>query len=87
MPNLAVPSALPTDLPLFAGVPREKVPRIVLKCLNAMLSTYRKGERILSRGETGRCTGYLCEGRALYSRATTTGAIAPSTASSTPARS
>ena len=64
MPNLAVPSALPTDLPLFAGVPREKVPH-VLKCLNAMLSTYRKGERILSRGETGRCTGYLCEGRAL----------------------
>ena len=42
MPNLAVPSALPTDLPLFAGVPREKVPH-VLKCLNAMLSTYRKG--------------------------------------------
>lgn len=64
MPDLAAPSALPTDLPLFAGVPREKVPH-VLKCLNAMLSTYRKGERILSRGETGRCTGYLCEGRAL----------------------
>ena len=64
MPDLAAPSALPTDLPLFAGVPREKVPH-VLKCLNATLSTYRKGERILSRGETGRCTGYLCEGRAL----------------------
>ena len=40
MPDLAAPSALPTDLPLFAGVPREKVPH-VLKCLNATLSTYR----------------------------------------------
>ncbi|MEI3231958.1 MAG: Crp/Fnr family transcriptional regulator [Gordonibacter pamelaeae] len=56
-------AALPADLPLFEGVPVEKVPH-VLSCLNATLATFSKRERILGRGETQRSTGYLCEGRA-----------------------
>lgn len=54
---------LPVDLPLFEGVPQDKVSH-VLTCLNASLVTHDKHERILERGETTRCTGYLCEGRA-----------------------
>lgn len=60
MPDL---TTLPADLPLFEGVPIEKVPH-VLSCLNATLVTFGKRERILGRGETQRYTGYLCEGRA-----------------------
>ena len=56
-------AALPADLPLFEGVPVEKVPH-VLSCLNATLVMFSKRERILGRGETQRSTGYLCEGRA-----------------------
>ncbi|MEG2948994.1 MAG: Crp/Fnr family transcriptional regulator [Raoultibacter sp.] len=54
---------LPADLPLFEGVPQDKIPH-VLACLNASLVTYDKRERILERGETTHGTGYLCEGRA-----------------------
>ena len=56
-------AALPVNLPLFEGVPAEKVPH-VLSCLNATLATFSKHERILGRGEAQRSTGYLCEGRA-----------------------
>lgn len=60
MPDIAT---IPTDLPLFEGVPAEKVPS-VLKCLNATLAVFGKQELIFERGETGHWTGYLCEGRA-----------------------
>lgn len=51
------------DLPLFDGVPKEKVPH-VLQCLNAALSRYRKGERICRGGEKQKRCSYLCEGTA-----------------------
>lgn len=54
---------LAVDLPLFDGVPREKVPH-VLKCLNASLAHYSKGERIYRGGEQQRRCSYLCEGTA-----------------------
>mgnify|MGYP000320299135 CR=1 FL=1 len=40
-------AALPVNLPLFEGVPAEKVPH-VLSCLNATLATFSKHERILA---------------------------------------
>lgn len=56
------PIEISFDLPLFEGVPREKIPR-VLSCLNATVSTYEKGECAFPR-DTGRTvTGYLCSGR------------------------
>ena len=52
---------LAADLPLFDGVPKEKLPH-VLKCLNAQIAHYGKGERICRGGEEQRRTVYLCEG-------------------------
>lgn len=54
---------LAVDSPLFDGVPKEKVPH-VLKCLNAAVFSYRKGERICRNGEQQRHCFYLCEGTA-----------------------
>lgn len=56
-------AAIPPGLPLFEGVPTDKVPH-VLKCLNAALVTYGREERIFGRGEIGRRTAYLCDGSA-----------------------
>lgn len=56
-------SELAVELPLFDGVPKDKVPH-VLKCLNATLSHSIKGERICKAGEQQRRCSYLCEGTA-----------------------
>lgn len=52
-----------TDLPLFEGIPEGKIPH-VLKCLNATVVEYGRGDRIFARSGDGEKTGYLCEGRA-----------------------
>ena len=44
---------IPLNLPLFEGVPPEKVPH-VLKCLNATIATFESKERILAQGEKGK---------------------------------
>lgn len=49
------------ELPLFEGVPPEKIPH-VLRCLNASYCSAERGERI--RMNTNRATYYLCSGRA-----------------------
>ena len=49
---------IPLDLPLFEGVPPEKVPH-VLKCLNATIATFESKERILAQGEKGKYARYL----------------------------
>lgn len=54
-------AALPVNLPLFEGVPAEKVPH-VLSCLNATLATFSKHERILGRGEAQRSTATSARG-------------------------
>ncbi|MCI2241636.1 Crp/Fnr family transcriptional regulator [Adlercreutzia faecimuris] len=50
-------------LPLFEGVPAEKVPR-VLRCLNASVRRYDRQEHIVEPGSRQRHTGYLCAGHA-----------------------
>ena len=54
---------IPLNLPLFEGVPPEKVPH-VLKCLNATIATFESKERILAQGEKGKYARYLLSGNA-----------------------
>lgn len=54
---------IPLNLPLFEGVPPEKVLH-VLKCLNATIATFESKERILAQGEKGKYALYLLSGNA-----------------------
>ncbi len=54
---------LSLDIPLFDGIPRDKIP-FILKCLNATLTNYERQTYILSQGVSSHKTGYLYEGRA-----------------------
>ena len=56
--------SIPLDLPLFEGIPAEKVDH-VLRCLNVKLVHYGKHETIFSHARPSSYTGYLCEGQAL----------------------
>lgn len=55
--------SIPTDLPLFDGIPTEKIPH-VLRCLNVRVCNYDKRDYIFNHLRPSTYTGYLCEGTA-----------------------
>lgn len=58
---------IPQGLPLFDGIPREKI-GTVLKCLNAYPVDYERGDTIVRREQHLRFAGYLIQGEALSIR-------------------